>query len=511
MFRRDSNVGFFDDPNTERVIREIASAKKLTIFTGAGIAADLKIPNWSTLISRLLHNLELPRHDNDHTKARTSVQAAIDSFHQLPTASIVDALYCERHPSDAAAQAERNRDIATILYAPNGAGVPDDALAVYVLRLATAKWLAGCDVHIVTTNYDDSLEYIAASKQELGLSDIGTEGVRVFSYWYNDGEPTEGVPVSHVHGLIPRSGEAREVVFSESEYIDWDQNSRWRDYLTRRLAGDGVTLFVGASMRDYNIAAILKRFSHDNVYALLPIEDEIRQADERRVKWSPSTVDYATLRGMHLGVQVIRPDFYGQVCQFLNEVAVAADVEAPDYSMRLNEWAQSWNERNTGVDLLVQRCEQLRAFAAGTADQLARADHVKAEVWVRNDPGRPTLTLYSSSQSVVLPGDGYWPHQAPIKHQSQYSAVYAFAARSATEGHVTHRNDNRWTHFLAVPIILTDAPHYELPVGVMTILLHAPEMVNELFFGDERAAEMRTLAVHMKHLGQEFLRTVTSS
>ena len=86
----------------------------------------------------------------------------------------------------------------------------------------------------------------------------------------------------------------------------------------------------------------------------------------------------------------------------------------------------------------------------------------------------------------------------------------AFAARCATEGRVIHRNDGRWTHFLAVPIILSEAPHYELPVGVMTILLHAPGVSDALFFGATRSAEMRQVSVRMKRLGQDFLRAITS-
>jgi SIR2-like protein len=516
MLRRNSDVGFFDDEDTKDVIRKIAAAQKLTIFTGAGIAADLKIPNWSGLVARLLHNLELPRHDHDAAQAHLAVQTALDSFHQLPTASIVDATYRRRHDDSASALAERNEDIAKILYTPNGQltsnQVPEDALAIYVLRLAIAKRLAGCDVHIMTTNYDDSLEYIAKSRQDLGLGDLGADGVPVFSNWDTDGDPAHGVPVSHVHGLIPRSGSAQGVVFSEREYIDWDRQSPWRDYLAKRLASDGVTLFVGASLRDYNIAAMLKRFSHGNVYALLPVEDEIRQAAERKVEWSPTTTEYATLRGLHLGVQVLRPDFYGQVCQFLNEVATSAGLEAPDYSDRLRDWSHAWSTGQPyGVEILVQRCEQLRAFAMQENRRLGQAEHVKVEVWVRDDPDSRELTLYSTSQTVVLPGHGYWPHKTPIKHQSRYSAVSAFAARCATEGRVVYRNDGRWTHFLAVPIILTDAPYYELPVGVATVLMHAPNVHDDVYFGDAQSADMRELSVRMKELGQEFLWPVNSS
>jgi hypothetical protein len=225
---RNPEVGFFDDEDTQHVIAKIASTNRLTIFTGAGIATDLKIPDWSTLVARLLETLEHSRHADDED-CRSTVGFALDFFHQMPTASIVDALYRERYAHDAIEQ--RNRGIADILYPRDGQRgdqwVPEEALAIYVLRLAVAKRLAGCDVHIVTTNYDDSLERIADSHKDM-LSDLGSQGVRVFSNSdATDNGPAEGVPVSHVHGFIPHDGPGRHVVFAEREYIEWAPAGPW--------------------------------------------------------------------------------------------------------------------------------------------------------------------------------------------------------------------------------------------------------------------------------------------
>jgi hypothetical protein len=511
---RNPEIGFFDDDDTKRIIRNIAGADRLTIFVGAGIAADLEIPNWSNLVARLLERLERPNHEDD-AACRKAVRFALDFFHQMPAASIVDALYTEQYGNQALQQ--RNKDIAEILYPRNGqparTDVPRDALAIYVLRLATAKRLAGCDVHIVTTNYDDSLEWIADRNADV-LSDLGTDGVDVFSNTnpYDAGRQS-GVPVSHVHGLIPRTGDGREVVFSEREYIKWDRESEWRDYLTKRVTGGGVTLFVGASLRDYNIAAMIRRFSMRDVYALLPVEDEVAaHVAKSEEPWPTATARYATLRGQHLGVEVLRPDFYGQVCQFLNEAAIPADLDVPDYSTRLKSWWKAWRAGEPyEVELLVERCKSLREFAKREHEQLASVEHVKAEIWVRENPDARELRLYSTSQTVVLPGDGYWAHCTKFEHSSRYAAVSAFAARRATEGRVNYRNDNRWTHCLAVPVILPEAPHYELPVGVMILLLHAPEVTRAKYFGDSGSDHMRGLAARMKEIGQEFLRPVSSS
>lgn len=511
---RNPEVGFFDDDDTKRIIRKIAEADRLTIFVGAGIAADLEIPNWSGLVARLLERMERPNHDGD-AACRKAVRFALDFFHQMPAASIVDALYADQYGHQALKQ--RNNDIAAILYPRNGqpakAHVPHDALAIYVLRLARAKRLAGCDVHIVTTNYDDSLEWIADSNID-ALSELGREGVAVFS---NDDAEDDGkrpgVPVSHLHGLIPRTGEGREVVFSEREYIRWDRESRWRDYLARRVAGGGVTLFVGASLRDYNIAAMIRRFSRSSVYALLPVEDEVgAYSSKSEEPWPRATARYAALRGQHLGVEVLRPDFYGQVCQFLNEAAIPTDLGAPDYSTRLKSWWQAWRAGEPyETELLVERCQALREFAKREHEQLSRVQHVKAEIWVREDPDARELRLYSTSQTVVLPGDGYWAHCTKFEHSSPYAAISAFAARRATEGRVNYRNDNRWTHCLAVPLILPEKPRYELPVGVMILLMHAPEVKEEKYFGESGSDHMRILATRMKEIGQEFLRPVSSA
>ncbi len=510
---RNPDIGFFDDDDTKRIISKITNAGRLTIFVGAGIAADLEIPNWSKLVSRLLEKLESTNHD-DEVACRTAVTFALDFFHQMPAASIVDALYAELYGGEAVRR--RNEDIASILYTRDGLPadnrIPRDALAVYVLRLAAAKRLAGCDVHIVTTNYDDSLEWIAANNNDV-LSDIGSEGVDVFSNTDpKDDGLRPGVPVSHVHGLIPRNGESREVVFSEREYIEWDQQSKWRDYVAMRVTGGGVTLFVGASLRDYNIAAMIRRFSRGDVYALLPVEDEIAHSANSGKVWPRTTARYAALRGLHLGVEVLRPDFYGQVCQFLHEAAIPPDLDVPDYSTRLRDWWRSWiGDQPFETSLLLQRCELLRQFCTLEHRQLTHVEHVKAEIWVRENPDSRELQLYSTSQTVVLPGEGHWAHRTKIEHSSRYAAVSAFAARSAVEGRVNYRNDNRWTHCLAVPIILPGAPHYELPVGVMILLLHAPAIKEENYFGEAANDRMRELAARMKKIGQGLLEPKASA
>ncbi|WP_103355382.1 SIR2 family protein [Amycolatopsis sp. CA-128772] len=156
----------------------------------------------------------------------------MDFFHQMPAASIVDALYEERFAARATDQ--RNEDIAHILYAgraPDHEAIPQDSLAVYVLRLAVAKRLADCDVHILTTNYDDVLEQIA--NHDVTFSDLQRNGIEVYTNWDSDDDGlASGIPISHLHGFIPRTGSARSVVFSEREYIKWDRESLWRDYLT---------------------------------------------------------------------------------------------------------------------------------------------------------------------------------------------------------------------------------------------------------------------------------------
>jgi hypothetical protein len=185
----------------------------------------------------------------------------------------------------------------------------------------------------------------------------------------------------------------------------------------------------------------------------------------------------------------------------------------PDYSVRLRNWWRSWAGQNPyEIGLLIDRCSRLREFTKAEHGQLIGAEHVKAEVWVRQDPDTRELRLYSTSQTVVLPGDGYWAHCTKIQHQSRYhAAVSAFASRGTTQGRVNYRNDGRWTHFLAVPIILPEDPHFEMPVGVVILLLHAPAVEYDGYFGDAESGLMRALAVRMKELGQEFLRPPSAS
>jgi hypothetical protein len=404
----------------------------------------------------------------------------IDGLHEMPTASIVDQQMARQYGTTW--QTHRNAKIRRALYHETSQGevrpVQSPSLAEFVLRLAAAMRLQDVDVHILTTNYDDLLERVA--RDNVLLQQLSERYKVRFTSHVNEPSPRgKQIPIVHLHGYCPQQGGARAIVFSEADYIKWENESPLRDYLFSRF-DTSQGLFVGSSLRDHNILALLRRSSikrRGQHLALLPVQQDIA------IGLPFELADYLSLRGQHLGVTVLRPDFYGQVNQFLLEVGLKVSARGansiPTYDKRLRRWWKDWSAPGNQSEVAASPqglAVSLGALAQVVGERVHEASHVKAELWVRADPEKRVLELWSSSQSVRTTGKHYWPHRVNIALQSGNAAVEAFAQRTATSGVATFRTDGRWTHYLSIPIILNDEPFYELPVGVVTLLFHAPAL-----------------------------------
>jgi hypothetical protein len=491
---RDFSVGFFADRSTRQAINKLANSHAVTIFAGAGVAADQGYPSWSTLVSRMLAQAlekHLPRvSDEELNKVAATVTS---QYYQIPTATIVDQV----HRDTAGTHARRRRDHAmrSILYHGRRDMIPArPALVDEILYLAYTLKAAGVAVAIVTTNYDDLFETTAKTSDF--LSEFADWGLSVRSY--SEAPPTPDddletvVPIVHVHGYLDResTGEGVNVVFSEVDYIDWDDHSPFRNYLSSVFT-QGTTLMVGTSLRDTNIAAKLKLSqSHDCVrYALLPAQQEIKEVAAYGRQFGENVASFASLRGEQLGVVVLRPDFYGQVAQFLREVALETSKghsgEATDYSSRLQAWADNWNREHYASRTSIERATDQLVHLSGTVRKKFRANasSVKSELWVRSRPRERRLELWCDSRAVrLLAEPSYRRHDVEINPLADHAAVRCFAARSAIHGRLPTGPLNRWTHFVAVPVTNST----DVPVAVVVTLFDAPKHVDDEYLAPVR-------------------------
>jgi len=158
--------GFFADPVTKQAIRQLAKSKDVTIFAGAGVAAEQGYPSWAQLVSKMLAGVLEEHHLPDATPEETNRLGlqVTNQYYQIPTATIIDELYRAR----SARQARRHRDnkMRALLYENDKDRRPVNLTLVEgILYLAYTLKSCGVSVDIATTNYDDLFEKTAQLNQ----------------------------------------------------------------------------------------------------------------------------------------------------------------------------------------------------------------------------------------------------------------------------------------------------------------------------------------------------------
>jgi hypothetical protein len=115
------------------------------------------------------------------------------------------------------------------------------------IEILSRKWL-----RIFTTNYDDAIEF-----------GYQKNGIRCLSFNYDDSIPKR-IPtgsIVHVHGTIRKANEENildQLVLNENSYIRQHfEQSPWYAELDRALDHCSSCFFVGYSLSDYHIAALL--------------------------------------------------------------------------------------------------------------------------------------------------------------------------------------------------------------------------------------------------------------
>ncbi|RIR97820.1 SIR2 family protein [Mycobacteroides abscessus] len=502
----DHAKGFFDRAKTKEAIKELASRDQITIFVGAGASLDLQIPGWATLVSRLLSERITNDFDPGASLEAIAKEIVDMNFYQ-PTASIIDAMlfdHVDPTTGDYATRLRsmrkaRNDRIAELIYA-NTKLCPfpkTPTLTGQILDLVAILKRKKRDVHIVTTNYDTAFEQAALTEPWLGRFSQLDYSLKSFSTRPNSGDIhiDHHIPVVHIHGTLPSPAFSQNldrgnIVFSEQDYIDWE-DTRFPDYVTERVS-HGALLTVGASLRDNNVIARLHRGTLGRTeprYALMPAEGDYAHLEKRGVsrQYWPSIVELSSRRGRLFSGTILRPDFYGQVFQFLKEVGLAVANEGEHYEtydLRIRRWAEEWRGRKEEDREFRKQVEDKAKLLAIEFEKIAPIEHCKVETWVRLDPDSRSIHRWCSSQSTWE--HNVWRHSAKIEPLSTNVAVRSFTERANL--HASHPDGNeRWTHYMAVPVFLESKPWLDIPAGVIVAFFHyksatqpMPEQIPEL-------------------------------
>jgi hypothetical protein len=486
---------FFRDEKTHDLIERIADTNSLTIFAGAGISLDRGSLTWDDLVVALLAERlrGLAGHKNE-AAAFAGARVISSALGPVAAASAVRELYQREREfvDDPALMQVIASDMYKRLY-PRNRWSPGGALAEAIVRLAVTWKSYGKDVAILTTNYDNNLEDFAGDVEAKAFAK--KHGIAITPRVNGRRVGDDAIPVYHLNGFIPHEDAARgNLAFSEtglalgSEVVGQTKpRLDWRLKLIENRLSKSTTLFVGTSFRDPTVVEGLIRTAASAPtcprYGVFPYQGDAWCDAEPVVRAEANAAFEARLA--HLKVEPVRPDFYGQVAQLLNEVMHCRVTcggkyrGSERYSDRLTRWWSTWSRKvryRRGPRDYQDKCQEILADTQKTVAATLKprgTERLKLELWIRSSPpNQRHIELWGSS--IAASRTVRDNVQAKIENQSDYAAVRAFCQGFDLRG-AMRGSPGRWQSHFSVPIVLQNQPWHRMPVGVISLLSTQPE------------------------------------
>lgn len=253
-----------DNEDTLNELKDIVNYdKNITLVLGAGVSKSVGLPTWEDLLKHVLRvekQAPLTENEYDHLKGLSKDSLLITARYLL-----------KPFVMDKESKTNLTEILTEILYKDYKGESSDLIDAIVDLcrkrdgkgnRLVTS---------IITTNYDDIVESMLASKEE-DVDQVVSTGRRKGS----------GIPVIHVHGILRKDKHNVEIpVLSEEEYHQlYMTNHHWSNVEMLFAFYRSTCIFIGLSMTDPNIRRLLEYVATQNLisdakgyhYAILPFE-----------------------------------------------------------------------------------------------------------------------------------------------------------------------------------------------------------------------------------------------
>lgn len=282
----------------------------LTYLLGAGTSVAAGLPNWTTLLTRLLGR----RHDPD------AIDAILTGQDNLLAA---EAAFAPRTSKKA-----RQKAIFKALYDTSSTEEAEKNFAPGPLHLAVATDAVRRgvgDVSLLTLNYDDLLE--EAVTAELLKVDQGTTTTAKAAGVYPRAAAAPrasagSFEVHHLHGLLPReSSEAigDDLVLSLRDYNQViDQNSSWQQSELDSSLQRGPLLMLGTSYSDPDVRVWLHRLGKvltSPTYLVLP-----RQSIQLSPDLTKRLTEVIVAQWKTIGVECLLVDDFAEMTQLVREM-----------------------------------------------------------------------------------------------------------------------------------------------------------------------------------------------
>lgn len=525
---------FFNDPLTAGVIADLSKPGPLTIYVGLGGTIDRTGTSWAAMIQTILEKNGVERH------TATALIASTSNERSATTAEIL-----LREATDDEPDFERNlRDsIRTTLYSPRKH--LRGRLLWNVAALAYANAHRGHSTIVVTPNYDEylyrelqryydekralfpatfgsvlqPLEVVTgndksrtpANEPDMEGSSQGTAYELPHISTKKSDSPT--ITCVHIHGFVGETKAEGTPVVGELTY---NQTRRRTTEILSTLFKNRHLIVVGSSLTDGPLCEALLDVTGEDAESPRPKRRRYVISPLQAPEWSNKTLrPLMDRRHEALGLETVHPHHYGQVGQFLSEVAgamyrgdgAAQRVEShrSRYNRRLRLWWAAQLPRlfenadtpDVAYQVLKKSLERIRTVA-----KFSPGEELKLELWGRYDPNH-ARRLRLIGTSIGPWDDTQTAHYADIAPNSQYFAARVFTMAAPMVYHEPKEHTGRWKSYVGIPVWV-DRSTFQLPVGVAVLASMRPYPDGDTRLVDEVSPESSITIPNLKTLLRAF-------
>lgn len=228
-------------------------SQRLVMVLGAGASASYGLPDWNTLLQKLLlitikSDDERP---NDLEKAGVIAKTFANIFEPNPliSARYLNDYFKKKRPDSKLAFESAIRDALYVGIKSN----EDSDLLKEIRQFCVAAGKSPNLDSIITYNYDDLMEQCLKNiAVDIPFMPIHARGMK---------HEHHQLPIYHVHGYLPKSGQLttrNKVVLSEDGYHQqYSDAYGWSNLIQINKFKDYNCLFIGTSFSDPNLRRLL--------------------------------------------------------------------------------------------------------------------------------------------------------------------------------------------------------------------------------------------------------------
>jgi len=240
----------------QKQISNLASAyrnEELVLVVGSGISIEHNLPDWNTLLQKLLINALMI--ETEESKERSSDLAKLFTG-IFPLSPLLAARYLQEYyknsPTSKKNRGSFEKAIREAIYEEMNLK-NESELFKEIRQLCIAPGKSPNLDSIITYNYDDILEtYLSALDIDIPYKTIHFAGAN----------PPPGVlPIYHVHGFLPQEeslDEENRIILSEDMYHQqYQETYNWSNMVQIEKFRDKTCLFIGISFTDPNLRRLL--------------------------------------------------------------------------------------------------------------------------------------------------------------------------------------------------------------------------------------------------------------